>query len=875
MILGTHIPTPVEEMPEKDREKYIMQLVNEYIIQGYGEEGISQDIPLEANNVRSRMDRIRFCRAIWNNDLDEKRYDYLYHKVEKQIKDPQSGMQQDITLELPAKVRHIPIVRPKLESLISKELNRPLIKRVIGTSEDIVDKKLEKAKDSILKKSLEKINERRKTAMQMQQMLQVQQQVIQQAAQIPQSEQLVMQMQMELEEMQTLLSKELMINKEEYNEIIEYYMYDHKEFVENLCFQALEEYYDRKRLRQEDNDNFEEQMISGEPIWFVDWQPGMDEPEHRIVRPDYVWYDYNNSAKYLHELPWLVEYMPLSYSMVVHKFGHKLTDKDLERIRNMHAHYSQKMAMNTNLDTFPNGMPSGDTYRENHFYNQDVDVYRVTWKEQVAVYALYKENDKPSMLYNTTPPFVRFLTKEEAKEMTSTEKRRKKLKRNGEVIKKRYRNDRYTAYRIGNGRDAIYIDMGKERFQYRLEGNLSSVPLPYVGFANNRYHKANSPIWETHDLQDLYNILHYQEELLIALSGVKGMIYDLSQMPSGMSPQEIIYYRKQGLGLIETMHKNGRPKDLKFNQFQTYDDTLSPAVGVITQVKESLKIIVADITGVQPQQQGQVSNSDQVGTYKMALQQSNVTVERYYQKHEELIEIRNTMLCNLFPYAYAKGKKGAYVVGKEAQKILNIQKDQLKGEFRNIINNGSKEREIMQHAKEVATQKMASGQLETSAWLDLLDLETLNDMRKMLKNYEQQAREILKNDQMEMQEQQEQIRQQAQQINMQMAAEMEQLKGQIQMQVKQMQAQVELQKKQIEVSQKAQELAVKQELEQQNINNDRYKIDTEADVERDYLNYEYLQLKINDRNQRAQMLINRAQKQLELAKSTSKERIKD
>src|SRR5690606_23876800 len=98
----------------------------------------------------------------------------------------------------------------------------------------------------------------------------------------------------------------------------------------------------------------------------------------------------------------------------------------------------------------------------------------------------------------------------------------------------------------------------------------------FIGFSNNRFNKAYSPVWETKDIQELYNILHFQEELLISLSGVKGTVVDISQLPSGMSMTEVMYYKKNGLLPIETLFPGGKPKRTSFNQFSNYDDSVSP-----------------------------------------------------------------------------------------------------------------------------------------------------------------------------------------------------------------------------------------------------------------------------------------------------------
>jgi hypothetical protein len=142
MIADYYIPTPIEDLPAEEQLRVCKYRMDEYIEQNYRKGGFNSRTPTDHIKIRGRIDRLNYCRSLWNNEIDEKRYDYLYSNVDKRITD-QDGTDQTITLEMPAKVRHIPIVRPKLQSLISKEMGRPLITRTIGVSQELIDKKNE------------------------------------------------------------------------------------------------------------------------------------------------------------------------------------------------------------------------------------------------------------------------------------------------------------------------------------------------------------------------------------------------------------------------------------------------------------------------------------------------------------------------------------------------------------------------------------------------------------------------------------------------------------------------------------------------------------------------------------------------------------
>lgn len=868
-------PTPLEDLPKDDQLAVAMERMNEYINQNSREGGIRQNLPLEGDSALTRMQRIAYCRACWNGTLDDARYEYLYNKVNKRVFNEQRGIEEIITMELPARVRHIPIVQPKLRALVSKQQARPLVMKVMGVSHDIIEKKLDRIKDDVLRKALDKIMQKQKAVQAQQLLIQQQQQLIQQLQQQPELQMLIMEMQSEIEYLSTVVNKDAMLNAEDMKAIKQYYNYNHKEFEEHICYKALEEFLDTMSFRNLSNDVFEEQMISGEPIWYCHWEPGMERPELRHVRPEFIWYQYNETSKFLGELDWIVEYMPMSIGQVISNHGHELDHDDLEKIRQFNPQFTQDAYFRTNLSTFPNGVAANNYLQnQNYLYSHEVDVFKVYWKEQVEVYALYSENDNKTLYHSTKPPFIRFLEPDEYKKLTDTKEKREKLKKKGQKVLKAYRVDLWQGMRIGSRDYGVYFNIKKVDFQYREEGKMSDVMLPYIGFANNRFHAAYSPIWETKDLQELYNILHYQEELLIALSGVKGLIYDLSQAPEDMTPQELLYYMKQGLALIESTDARGKQKS-HFNQFSTYDMTVSPAIATVTQIKQTISDLVGEITGVTRAQTGQIAATDQVGTTEIALQQSNVVTEFYFQKDDELMEQVFTRLCNIFPYAYAEGRTGAYIIGKERQEILNLQKGVLKGKFRSVVNSGSKEREIMTTAKQMAFQKYKEGQVSASGLLEILDIETMNEMKTKLKEYEDLAHQKQMEIQSAQSEQAKQIQTELKQMDMQMQQTLLDMQGRIDMQLQQIKSQVELQKEQVKMQVKEQEMQSKQQIEQDKGRIDLEKAGLEAQVEREYLQFQWTELEVNAATQRAQLLINKAKTQLDIHKSKNKERVKD
>ena len=338
-------------------------------------------------------------------------------------------------------------------------------------------------------------------------------------------------------------------------------------------------------------------------------------------------------------------------------------------------------------------------------------------------------------------------------------------------------NDIWEGIMIGDG---IYIRCNKKKYQLRSVDKYGKVDLPYVGIAFNFINrKPYSLMWAAKDIQILYNIIHYQKELWLSLSGVKGFIMDKSQLPEGMSMKEWIYQRKIGIGWIESV-KEGMVRQPTFNQFQQYDDTVTPAIQYLVSILQHLEELASQITGVSRQRQGTIVPTDQVGTAEAAIGQSALVTEIIYRDHERVISRVLTKLVNLCKIAWKNGKRGSYVLGDLGQEVLKIDKGQLsKADYETFVGDGGKTDQAIRDLKQMAAAEYGKGMMSMKEILQVYNLDNLKELEKTL----------------EMQSEIAMQRQQDSQESAQQAAEkMEQMK----LQVQQMSAEQEAQFKQMD-----------------------------------------------------------------------------
>lgn len=227
----------------------------------------------------------------------------------------------------------------------------------------------------------------------------------------------------------------------------------------------------------------------------------------------------------------------------------------------------------------------------------------------------------------------------------------------------------YHVTRIGAD---IYILDADDVMMPRNIDNPNEARLSINGIWYTNGHGAPySLMLATADLQDKYDLNLYKKDNAMALSGTKGAIVDISQLPTslGSTPDERLIkfqaYRKVGLSLIDTAQE-GIP--LNNTYFNGFDDTLNP--GEIQAYQLSIQMIedtVSSITGVFRERLGGIEQRDAVANVEVGMQQSYIITKRYYSAMDTLVK---EMLCDCIDMAkvvYKNGLTGQLVLGDQKE----------------------------------------------------------------------------------------------------------------------------------------------------------------------------------------------------------------
>lgn len=768
---------------------------------------------------------------------------------------------------LPAKVPFNSIVKDNIEWIVSRYINRPFVFSV----KTVDQRSLRRKKDEQIKAYFKAIDDKSKAVIDeiqaQMQLINAEKQRIQSVLQQqPENEEHAMQLQQLQQQMPVinaqfekaiyLLNRELKLTEEERNKIDQNFKYSYQDLVEIKAKKLLLSEKELLKVDRENKKGFFEMNVTGAPYLYVDYDDKRKKLIYKSI-PSYQVFTFGGSTdEFANEGDIQVITEVMSLGNLMEKYGEYLDEYTINKLKNMYSpgnmnsysydSYGDDYVYTGGYGSFKaENMP---TVRRVFFKTSERKDYIVSpakWNPEICYYKEKKEKDKP---------------------------------RKGQTETKKFINYTYEAVYIDDN-ICVYVKPRKEQDKaIRLFENPSYAELPIVGFNFNGIDKArNSLIWTTKDMQSLYNIIDFQIEYMIAVSGTRTLLMDKGQIPD-MDPEEWQHEKKLGVAWVDTVKKSlgiqGRKSN--FNQWNVMDLSISNSVQFLEQIKQNLKITVDNLSGVSRQARGDMSQYDGAKTSELAIESSSIITDIIYWKYDNLVSRALLRLLRLA--AKTKGKKKNIIQYTDDDGILNV--DEIPANLVNIadldilIEDNNEEMRKIENISKLAVNHMQTGQLNVNDLVRVLNAKTVNEMEKKLDYYAQRAIELRQ------QEQQNAIS--AQQETEQMKAEIEKELKERELQIKEFAAQVEKMKVESEASNKE----IQNQIEHKKNEDSNYTklldIFTEREVELSYLDEQTRSSMINETLQAAKMAVDRAlgeeKIQADLKKNTqnrAKEHIKD
>lgn len=683
---------------------------------------------------------------------------------------------------LPASVRHVPKQRTYVNYLLSRQATRPFLFRP-----KLEDKKSKKQKQELFFKEVLRLAESEYIKLDLQQKFafqQLQQQVAQiqemlqqepqnelQAQQLQQLAQTLPILQMQVQ----MFSVDQKAKEDKISEIIENVRKSKNigliGTIETKAKKKLENFIEKLRVRDKAIATFTDEVVTGKQAYYVDYNIELEEFIFKKIDYNTVFHTREKDIEFLEDcqLAGFTEY--LSYPQVVTEFN--LTSEEKEKLkRNFGIETSDDHLIgtpnnkivyistnsNSGSDSGGNGIRVDRVWWLNereikvlktpNKYTGKYFIKRLQDDEIILNEQEYRYNPKKRVWVNRVTPEREFFDRDVVRYNEAK----------GQIIEKRYIIERWKGVIINND----IVRSGKDPVQLWSSDSYHINKLPITGPTfNNPNDKPYSYIYATMGLQDFYNLLGFHEELMLATSGTKTLLFDMVQKPDNIDEKEWLYNVKLGFAKLESIKKGIlRPT---FNQFNTFDMSLSASIQFIANIKNYVDEQIGQVMGVTRQAIGNTVSSDQVGTFKLSQQSTLLVTEILFHRHDVFLKNALEILINL----YAK-----YFLDKEDLFEGNdgimeyIPENFFKGRDISLIlhNNTDKEADL-KTLKEIATNQSMRGGMQLSALAKLYNVENIIEFAAEVEALEEKMMKMQQEIQAASEERAGQIQQQLQQLD--------------------------------------------------------------------------------------------------------------
>jgi len=599
---------------------------------------------------------------------------------------------------IPTAVPHHPIMSPKIDVLIGEEINRKFDYHFTVTSPDAITEKEDGKKQEVLSQL---------SAM------------IQSSA----------------------------TSEEEVNQKMEglqkYLKYDYQDMRERMANLLMKHYYELEEFDLKFNEGFKDVLINGEEIYSCDVVGG--EPTLERLNGLKVRAVRSGGSNKIEDSDLIVIEDHWSPGRIIDTFHEDLKPKDIDYIT---GHTSSSRTDGNYTDDhnnpllFDNGTGDLDGIFDSyaniasingHMFSSDytseegdIRVIKLLWKSQKAIYKVkYYDN------LGETQHRI------ENEEYIPDEEK-------GEEVTKMWVNEWWEATKIGKD---LYLQMRPRQIQYV---NMSNPSKCYPGIVGQVYNtnqgRSISLVDKMKNYQYLYDAIWARLNKAIAKNLGKILLLDSAVIPNGWEPEKWMQQAtNMGIGMVDGFKEGNKGAAQGKLAGNLNGSTNSRAIDLETgnyiqqhiNLLEFIKAEMGEIAGISRQREGQVSNRESVGGVERAVTQSSHITEWWFNIHDQ---VKKRVLATFLETAkYAlKGntKKLNYIADDLTKRVLVIDGELLNESDYGITVTSS------QHSKKIreVTENMAQAFMQNggrfSTVLDIFNSPSLADMRNKIEQSE-------------------------------------------------------------------------------------------------------------------------------------------
>ena len=538
--------------------------------------------------------------------------------------------------------------------------------------------------------------------------------------------------------------------------IAKYLQKDYKDIAETEAYHALQFLKRKLNLTHEFYKGWKDALIGGEEIYYIGVING--DPYVERVNPMYFDYEHSLDLEFIDDAAWCRRKMIMSATEIYDRFYDKMSERQLnellELIDQRPGAGNNPEIRKTSIDYESIKLHKINSFTDNPFDIDHIVVYHCCWKS-------FKKIGFVTLLNPETGEVEEFQVDEDYK-VTGAE----------QSVEWDWIIEVWEGYRIG---DDMYIGIQPIEYQHISADNPNSQKLPYTGVVyNNTNSKPRSLVSMMKPLQYMYIVVWYRLELALSRDKGKVAVMDITQIPKSMNidvNKWMHYLSALGVAFINPYdegwdipgREGGKPSP--FNQLSSWDLTMSNVIAEYIQLMQKIEDMVAKLTGITPQRQGQIAASELVGNTNTAVSMSYHITEPWFWNHNQVKRRVLTMLLNTSKAAWKDSKKYLnYILDDATRAFVQLSDNFFYEDMDIFVDDSTKNQQYIDQLKQLLQPAMQNG----ASLLDIAEIITLDNM-SMIKN----RLEEIEQKRMEQMQQQQQAEQQAQQ---QMAEQQNQLK---------------------------------------------------------------------------------------------------
>jgi hypothetical protein len=263
----------------------------------------------------------------------------------------------------------------------------------------------------------------------------------------------------------------------------------------------------------------------------------------------------------------------------------------------------------------------------------------------------------------------------------------------------------------------------------------------------------------------MYIILWYRLELAIARDKGKVPLIDVTTIPKSMGidvDKWMHYLSALGVAFINPYEEGwdipgregGRPST--FSNYTSLDLTMSNTINTYIGLLDKIEQMVAELSGITQQRQGEISTSELVGNVERSVTQSAHITETWFWLHNQVKQRVYTMLLDTAKYAWKDTKKYLhYILDDTTRAFLELDDSFSYEDFDIFVSDSTKDNQVIEQLRSLSQAAMQNG----ASLLDIAEILTTDNL-SMIKNKLQEITTRQAEQQQAMQEQEAQQQQQ-------------------------------------------------------------------------------------------------------------------